>query len=48
MKHRRVNCNNISEDFAEKECKNTLKKAHDFAVYDGDKVKQQVENMMSI
>jgi hypothetical protein len=48
MKHRRVNCNNISEDFAEKKCKNTLKKAHDFAVYDGDKVKQQVENMMSI
>ena len=48
MKHRRVNCNNISENFDENEWKNTLKKAHDFAVYEGDKVKQQVENMMSI
>jgi hypothetical protein len=48
MKHRRVNCNNISENFAEKEWKNTLKKTHDFAVYEGDKVKQQIENMMSI
>ena len=48
MKHRRVNCNNISEDFAEIKCKNILKRAHDFAVYEGDKVKQQVENMMSI
>ena len=48
MKHRRVNCNNISENFAEKVCKNTLKKAHDFAVYECDKVKQQIENLMSI
>jgi hypothetical protein len=46
MKHRRVNCNNISENFDEKEWKNTLKKAHDFAICESDKVKQQIENII--
>ena len=46
MKHRRVNCNNISENFDEKEWKNTLNNAHDFAVSEGDKVKQQIEDII--
>jgi hypothetical protein len=37
---------NSSENFNEKKWKNTLKKAHNFAVYQKEKVKQQIEDLV--
>ena len=46
MKHRQVNCNSISENFNENECKNTLKESYIFAVCESDKIKQQIDDIL--
>ncbi len=46
MKWRRVNMRNKSKNFNEKEWRNKLKKAHNFALHKMDEIKQELESLI--